>query len=426
MASEIEKLNRGRFVVPESFRLLRDQVWMAFRNDLLVFSSVAKNAEEYPWLDVSKDFDSTLTRLRMSEGYLAADLEELETSPESTADSYGMAMNLLIDRAVKTITGDQSLALEDRSEFSNQIVSSMISLLVLGQVKEALDLAKISDSLAIFEDPSWAASTASFSGYINNLSPYFRRITILQTISSHLQRLEIPRTTLLQESLEMDKGNLSNDLKALKLRDYLPNGRWTKNRFCDGDVYRLDFPDGTKGSSEVQKDLIQKLKKAGRGSLLDLTDNQWALLEPLLRDLDHTPTLDDRAVANGILWILRTGAEWTDLPGRFGSHPLVYRRFLEWEQHGVVHSVLGTLADDLRDRGGIDVRQWFIDATGPSSRIAALRLEELAWTETSQSWKVSTAMLYVSPLGRSSLNPRSPTSDGISHSGSISTAHQDL
>jgi transposase len=69
----------------------------------------------------------------------------------------------------------------------------------------------------------------------------------------------------------------------------------------------------------------------------ELTDEQWAMLAPLIpvqprradgrgRSLKH----DDRAVLNGVLWALRTGAAWADLPERFPSGSTCFRRFSRW------------------------------------------------------------------------------------------------
>jgi hypothetical protein len=55
---------------------------------------------------------------------------------------------------------------------------------------------------------------------------------------------------------------------------------------------------------------------------MDLTDKQWEILEPLFRprrrpDGRGRPWQDSRAVLNGVLWVLRTGAPWHDLPPRY-------------------------------------------------------------------------------------------------------------
>ncbi|MER7046474.1 IS5 family transposase [Streptomyces jumonjinensis] len=59
-------------------------------------------------------------------------------------------------------------------------------------------------------------------------------------------------------------------------------------------------------------------------------------MEPLLpqRDGAGRPWRDHRQVVNGVLWRLRTGAPWRDLPERYGPWQTVYRRFAQWEKDG--------------------------------------------------------------------------------------------
>ena len=57
----------------------------------------------------------------------------------------------------------------------------------------------------------------------------------------------------------------------------------------------------------------------------ELTDKEWELIRPLI-PISHTgrPQKDIRAHLNGILWLARSGARWSDLPARFGPHQTVY------------------------------------------------------------------------------------------------------
>ena len=65
----------------------------------------------------------------------------------------------------------------------------------------------------------------------------------------------------------------------------------------------------------------------------ELDDEQWQVIEPLLlkperrADGRGRPRKDDREVLNGILWILRSGARWQDLPERFPPYQTCHRRF---------------------------------------------------------------------------------------------------
>jgi len=63
----------------------------------------------------------------------------------------------------------------------------------------------------------------------------------------------------------------------------------------------------------------------------ELTDEQWAVIEPHLPELPRRedgrgrPWRENREVMNGILWILRSGARWQDLPGRFPPYQTCHR-----------------------------------------------------------------------------------------------------
>jgi transposase len=61
----------------------------------------------------------------------------------------------------------------------------------------------------------------------------------------------------------------------------------------------------------------------------DLSDEEWAVIQPLLPAQGRGAKRgDDRKILNGIFFILRTGAPWRDLPGRYGPPPTVYNRYV--------------------------------------------------------------------------------------------------
>ena len=101
----------------------------------------------------------------------------------------------------------------------------------------------------------------------------------------------------------------------------------------------------------------------------DLTDEQWDLIgrflpEPVRReDGRGRPWRENRAVLNGVLWILRTGAPWADLPDRYPSYQTCHRRFQQWVRAGVLRSILEILAQALHDQGYPDLQEAFIDGS---------------------------------------------------------------
>ena len=102
---------------------------------------------------------------------------------------------------------------------------------------------------------------------------------------------------------------------------------------------------------------------------MDLTDAQWEFIAPLLpkyrrrKDGKGRPRQDLREVLNGTFWILRTGAQWADLPDRYPPYQTCHRYFQEWCRDGTLKRILHALAEDLYQRGGIDISEAFIDGT---------------------------------------------------------------
>ena len=97
-----------------------------------------------------------------------------------------------------------------------------------------------------------------------------------------------------------------------------------------------------------------------------LTDEQWKRLQPLLppqKPHIGRPASDQRTLLNGMIWILKTGAPWRDLPERFGPWKTVYNTFARWRDDGVLEHVVAVLKRDAGALGRIDWNLHFIDST---------------------------------------------------------------
>ena len=102
-----------------------------------------------------------------------------------------------------------------------------------------------------------------------------------------------------------------------------------------------------------------------------LTDEQWALVEPLIpRSTARTgrPAKDRRLMLDGVFWVLATGAPWRDLPERFGPWQTVYDHFARWRKAGVLAAVVEALQLELDRAGLVDWDLWCVD--GASVRAA--------------------------------------------------------
>ena len=81
----------------------------------------------------------------------------------------------------------------------------------------------------------------------------------------------------------------------------------------------------------------------------DLSDEDWALLEPLLPKSRKSARVDDRKIMNAIFYVLRTGMPWRDLPARYGPYTTAYNRFNRWSRRGIWKRIFDTLAAKSRD-----------------------------------------------------------------------------
>lgn len=100
----------------------------------------------------------------------------------------------------------------------------------------------------------------------------------------------------------------------------------------------------------------------------DLTDSEWAKLEPLLPAQQRAGGAggryrDHRRVVNGMLWVLRTGAPWRDLPERYGPWQTCYSRFRRWSEQGVFKRVLEQLQSREDAAGRLDWSEASLDAS---------------------------------------------------------------
>ena len=80
-----------------------------------------------------------------------------------------------------------------------------------------------------------------------------------------------------------------------------------------------------------------------------LTDEQWALVRPLLRpqrgEIGRPPN-DHRTVLGGILWVARTGSSWQEMPQEYGKWESAYRRHELWVKQGLWQCILRTLGEE--------------------------------------------------------------------------------
>lgn len=98
----------------------------------------------------------------------------------------------------------------------------------------------------------------------------------------------------------------------------------------------------------------------------ELTEHQWSKIAPLLppqKPKRGRPAKDHRGLINAILWVLRTGAPWRDLPEHYGPWQTAASRFYRWQETGVWQRVLEELQKDKDRSGEVEWEIHFLDST---------------------------------------------------------------
>jgi transposase len=133
---------------------------------------------------------------------------------------------------------------------------------------------------------------------------------------------------------------------------------------------------------------------------IKLTDEQWSMIEPLLRKPRTSkkggrPRISDRDVIDGILWILRTGAPWRDLPERYPSPSTCWRRLRQWEEDDTWLNIWRSYLGQLDVEGILDWEECFIDASFIPAKKGAPKSAKPSGARAQSVWWWSTARVYL-------------------------------
>ena len=124
----------------------------------------------------------------------------------------------------------------------------------------------------------------------------------------------------------------------------------------------------TKKKKEKQRKKRRQRRKRRKTKLVRLTDAQWERIKPHLPKYKPSakggrPPSDDREVLEGILWMLRTGARWQDLPGEYPSPSTCWRRLKKWQNMGIWEKIWQAFLAELDAQGKIDWEETSIDGS---------------------------------------------------------------
>ena len=132
-----------------------------------------------------------------------------------------------------------------------------------------------------------------------------------------------------------------------------------------------------------------------------LTDEQWFLMEDLFDWQPPTraggrPVIPPRAVLEALLWMLRNGGPWKDLPEYFPSEATCRRRLREWTEKRILTEVWSRLVELSDELGDVNWKQLIADGTFCRAKKGGIWWESAArekaqrlscsWTATARRW----------------------------------------
>jgi len=128
-----------------------------------------------------------------------------------------------------------------------------------------------------------------------------------------------------------------------------------------------------------------------------LSEEQWQRIAPLLpQDKSRgRPWADNRRVLEGILWILRSGARWRDLPTEYPSASTCWRRLRQWEQQEVWLKIWRQFLSELDQQGRLDWSESFLDGSFAPAKKGASASAKPSVAKARSGWWWSTAKVFL-------------------------------
>jgi putative transposase len=108
-----------------------------------------------------------------------------------------------------------------------------------------------------------------------------------------------------------------------------------------------------------------------------VSDELWAMIAPILRELDPPkatgrPRVEARATLDAIIFRLRSGCQWNQLPERFPDDSSVHRTFQRWVRLGLFERLWTVLVEHCAELGGVDWEWQAVDGMMGKARLGGI------------------------------------------------------
>jgi len=108
-------------------------------------------------------------------------------------------------------------------------------------------------------------------------------------------------------------------------------------------------------------------------TIWEVNDELWKIIQQIIDQLDPEPTMgrsriDPRPALNGIIYPMRSGCQWNQLPRKFGDDSSIHRLLQRWVNKGVFHRIWETLIDTCQELDGVEWEWQSADAAQAKAR----------------------------------------------------------
>lgn len=92
---------------------------------------------------------------------------------------------------------------------------------------------------------------------------------------------------------------------------------------------------------------------------MELTDEQYNLIKPLLAKTGRPPNIGHKKVLEALLFVMKSGCSWRQIPKEYGKWHTIYMRFKRWSENGLFWKILRK----LQGAGALKVKVTALDST---------------------------------------------------------------
>lgn len=126
----------------------------------------------------------------------------------------------------------------------------------------------------------------------------------------------------------------------------------------------------------------KKRKAKTLPTIWQVSDELWNIIQNILGELDPAaktgrPRTGQREALNGIIYVMRSGCQWNQLPKQFGDDSTVHRTMQRWLARGVFERIWSVLIDNCAELGGVDWQWQSADAAMGKARFGGIE-----WAKT--------------------------------------------